>query len=132
MKLEEFKKEILKDSKTRKSYYKSDIAFDLGLLVIEARIKKSVTQEKLARLLGTKQPAIARIENGSVEVKNSFLARIAKVLGMEFVLPNFAYHDEIYSIALNKGQINTSTVSEYYEPNHEIKSPNPDIKVLIH
>jgi len=47
----------------------------------EARLKKGVSQEELARRLGTKQPAIARMEAGYVgEVSFDFLIRAALAL----------------------------------------------------
>lgn len=94
IKFEEFKKTLLKDRKTQKEYARTDIAFELGQRLIVARAIRNMTQKKLARLVGTKQPAIARIESGAVEAKNSFLARAAKALGMELTLPQFMYRVE--------------------------------------
>lgn len=47
----------------------------------EARTKKGISQEELAKILGTKQPAIARMEAGYVgEVSFDFLIRVAIAL----------------------------------------------------
>jgi DNA-binding XRE family transcriptional regulator len=47
----------------------------------EVRLKKGVSQEGLAKRLGTKQPAIARMEAGYVgEVSFDFLIRVAIAL----------------------------------------------------
>lgn len=47
----------------------------------EARIKKGISQETLARMLGTRQPAIARMEAGYVgDVSFDFLIRVAIAL----------------------------------------------------
>lgn len=55
-----------------------------------ARLKKGISQMELAKRLGTKQPAIARMESGFVgEVSFDFLVRVALALGVPFeVLPN--------------------------------------------
>lgn len=51
------------------------------------RIKKRLSQGELAKRLGTKQPAIARMEVGQVgEVSFDFLIRAGLVLGVELKL----------------------------------------------
>jgi ribosome-binding protein aMBF1 (putative translation factor) len=46
-----------------------------------ARLKKGVSQAKLADMVGSKQPAIARMESGQVsEVSMDFLAKVALTL----------------------------------------------------
>ncbi|MBI1909415.1 MAG: helix-turn-helix transcriptional regulator [Deltaproteobacteria bacterium] len=48
-----------------------------------ARLRKGLSQGELARRLGTKQPAIARMEAGCVgEVSFDFLIRVALALGV--------------------------------------------------
>jgi len=44
---------------------KRDIAFQVGKVLEEARTIQGVTQVKLAEMIGTTQPVIARIENGN-------------------------------------------------------------------
>ncbi len=45
------------------------------------RLKKQITQAQLAKMVGSKQPAIARMESGLVsEVSLDFLAKIALAL----------------------------------------------------
>lgn len=45
------------------------------------REKQDVTQEELAELVGTRQPAIARLEAGNVLPRLDLLERIAHALG---------------------------------------------------
>ena len=94
MKWEDLKKELLKDEKLRKEYEKYDLAFEIGETVIDARVKGGVTQSELARLVGTKQPSIARLENGNTLPSLSFLERIARSLGTYLIAPRFAFLDE--------------------------------------
>jgi len=48
-----------------------------------ARMKKAVSQAKLAEMVGSKQPAIARMESGQVsEVSMDFLVKVALTLGV--------------------------------------------------
>ena len=48
-----------------------------------ARLKKGVSQAELAKKLGTKQPAIARMEAGYVgKISFDFLVRVALALGV--------------------------------------------------
>lgn len=47
------------------------------------RLKKKISQADLTKRLGTKQPAIARMESGLVgDVSFDFLIRVAMVLGV--------------------------------------------------
>lgn len=45
------------------------------------RIKRGLTQEQLAELVGTKQSSIARLENGKTQPRLSFLRRVIEALG---------------------------------------------------
>jgi len=51
-----------------------------GYQVARLRILRGLTQSKLAEMVGTHQPSIARLENGSRIPSLSFLERIAKAL----------------------------------------------------
>jgi DNA-binding XRE family transcriptional regulator len=55
--------------------------FRVGVMLREARIAAGMTQEELARRIGTKKTAISRIENHAEDVKLSTLKRTAKALG---------------------------------------------------
>ena len=62
-------------------------------MVVKARMLKGVTQERLAMLADTKQPGIARLENGQSLPSLSFLGRIAKALGTFLHAPRFDFMD---------------------------------------
>lgn len=56
-------------------------------LILEAREAAGLTQRQLADLIGTKQPAIARLEDADYEGHTlSMLQRIADALGRRLVL----------------------------------------------
>ena len=51
-------------------------AFELGFLLREARIEKGMTQEELAKKVGTSKSYISKIENNLKEVRFSTLQKI--------------------------------------------------------
>ena len=80
------KKELLKDPKVRAEYDKLQPKFTAVSALIEARIKKGLTQEALAREIKTKQSAIARIESGNANPSIGFLQKLAEALGKKLVI----------------------------------------------
>ena len=51
-----------------------------GYQIARLRILRGLTQAQLAELVGTHQPSIARLENGSRSPSISFLERVAQAL----------------------------------------------------
>lgn len=51
-----------------------------GYRIARLRIQRGLTQQQLAEIVGTRQPSIARLENGTSVPSLSFLDRIAKAL----------------------------------------------------
>jgi DNA-binding XRE family transcriptional regulator len=51
-----------------------------GYQIARLRIQRGLTQAQLAEMIGTRQPSIARLENGSSVPSLSFLDRIATAL----------------------------------------------------
>ena len=105
MNYKQFKEEILKDDRVKKAYEKQDLAFEMGKILVEARLAKNLTQKELANLLGTKQPSIARIERGDNLPSLSFLEKIAKALEVELLLPKFT--------TLNSDKTKTADITKY-------------------
>jgi transcriptional regulator with XRE-family HTH domain len=94
MKFEEYKNKLLKEDKEfAKAYFdkENDFAFDVANLITEARLHAGLTQDALAKKIGTTQPAIARIERGSALPSLSFLQKIAKALGTYLIAPKFGF-----------------------------------------
>lgn len=55
--------------------------FALAAALIDARVKASMTQEQLAKAMGTTQAAVARMESGRVPPSTRTLQRFAKATG---------------------------------------------------
>jgi len=60
-------KEDLRDPEFRKHFKEERRALALALKVAKLREKKGLTQSELAKLMGTSQQAISRIESGEYE-----------------------------------------------------------------
>lgn len=88
MKLSELKNKIMKDVELYNIYEELKFKEDISLQIIKARNKINITQLELANLINTKQPSIARLENGNSLPSLTLLLRIAKALNtkinMEF------------------------------------------------
>lgn len=56
-------------------------AFIIGEQLKEERIRQGLTQEDLAKRIGTKKSFISRVENGRVDIQLSTLARLFHGLG---------------------------------------------------
>ena len=51
-----------------------------GYQIARLRISRGLTQTQLAKMVGTRQPSIARLENGSSVPSISFLQKVAAAL----------------------------------------------------
>lgn len=75
-----FKKELLKNQAVKKAYDELGPEFALVKMLIRKRLKQGLTQNQLAKKLGTRQPVISRLENGTYNPSLKFLRRIALAL----------------------------------------------------
>lgn len=73
---EDWEAEKLKDVE----FLKAAEELEPGYQVARLRILRGLTQAQLAELVGTRQPSIARLENGSSTPSISFLNKIAEAL----------------------------------------------------
>jgi len=77
----------MKDPKFKKAWQALDAEFAILEGVIKARKKAGLTQEELAKRIGTKQPALSRLEKGGFEKANiETLKKIANALNYELVV----------------------------------------------
>ena len=83
---EKVKKEWLADPKVRAEYEALRPQFELIHEFIAARAHAKLTQEQLARRMGTSQSAIARIESGTRIPSVRTLLRYAEATGTRLVI----------------------------------------------
>ena len=81
-----FKNKLLKDKAARDAYDALGAEYELVAGLIEKRLQKGLTQQALARKVGTKQPAIARLESGEYNPSIAFLGKVAKALGSRLTI----------------------------------------------
>ena len=77
------KKRLLKDKDVQKAYNELEPEFALIQMIIHRRINQGLTQAALARKIGTKQSAIARLESGTYNPSFAFLTRVAGALNAQ-------------------------------------------------
>ena len=87
--LEQLKEKLLKDKAYKKEINKKDLSFEIAESIVDARIKKGMTQKELAKKAGTKQSGIARLESGRNYPSLKNLETIAKILDIEIRNPLF-------------------------------------------
>jgi len=75
------KKSLLKDKEIKKVYDDLEPEFRLSQMIIAKRIEKGMSQADLAKKIGTKQPAVARLESGTYNPSVTLLKKTAKALG---------------------------------------------------
>ncbi|MCL6560240.1 MAG: helix-turn-helix transcriptional regulator [Firmicutes bacterium] len=79
----EVKEDLLRDPEVKKEYDDLEVEYRLLKAVIENRIRKGLSQEMLARKIGTKQTAIARFESGKTNPSLKFIKKISEALDMD-------------------------------------------------
>lgn len=81
-KFEDWEAEKLKDSE----FLVAAEELEPGYQVARLRILRGLTQAQLAELVGTRQPSIARLENGTSIPSLSFLNKVATALNAKIEL----------------------------------------------
>ena len=79
--LKDLKKRLMEDPEFREEYARADEEYKLIEALVRARAAANLTQEELARRLGTTQSAIARLEGGGVSPSFATLRRYAEATG---------------------------------------------------
>jgi len=79
----EIEKKWVKDPQFVKAYDELELEFALIRAILNARIKRGLTQKKLAEKVGTKQSSIARFESGTYNPTLSFVQKLANALDVK-------------------------------------------------
>jgi DNA-binding XRE family transcriptional regulator len=83
---DEFKAELLKDPGVHREYEALKPKYDMIRSLIERRSKLGISQTELARIIGTKQPAISRLEKGDSNTTLSTFFKVADALDLDISL----------------------------------------------
>ena len=83
IKYEDFKAQRLTDPGVRAEYEALEPKFRLIRSIISRRNELNISQEQLAKLVGTKQPAISRLERGDGNITINRLRRVADALNAD-------------------------------------------------
>jgi len=88
---EAFLEKQLKKPEFKRAYDELEDEYNLAAQIIRFHDNRNLTQAQLAHLIGTSQPAIARLESGSHRnVTHYFIYRVAKALDLQ---PKIAFRD---------------------------------------
>jgi transcriptional regulator with XRE-family HTH domain len=82
----ELHKKWMKEPKYRKAYQALEEEFVLASAVIDVRNRAGLTQEELARKMGTTQPVVARLESGRSRPSMRTLERLADATGSRLLI----------------------------------------------
>jgi ribosome-binding protein aMBF1 (putative translation factor) len=95
-------KKWMKEPAYRRAYDALEEEFALAAAVIDARNRAGLTQEQLARKMGTTQPVVARLESGRGRPSMRTLDRFAQATGSRLII-GFA------PVAYRRGRARVST-----------------------
>lgn len=79
-------KKWLKEPKYKQAFEALEEEFALAAAVIDVRNRAGLTQEELARKMGTTQPAVARLESGRIHPSMRTLERLAEATGSRLLI----------------------------------------------
>ncbi|MCR4418614.1 MAG: helix-turn-helix transcriptional regulator [Clostridia bacterium] len=79
-------REELKDPHFKAAWDEFDLEYQVAGLLVKLRAEAGLSQEELARRIGTTQSAIARMESGKVVPRLESLAKIAQACGKRLEL----------------------------------------------
>ena len=119
MNLQEFKKELLKDKEFKKEYERYNLEMEISNMLQEARIIKGITQEKLAKMINSKQSGIARAERGTSLPSLTFLNKIANAFKTNLIV-RFGFMDKVdINFNAHSSEIERNVIYFHHEHNNE-------------
>ena len=91
-KLSELKNELMADENFKNEYGSLEQEFNFAAKMIEVRLQERLSQEQVARRMGTTQSVVARIESGRPLPSLRTLMRYAAAVGrkLDITLPKAA------------------------------------------
>lgn len=79
-KWEAYEKKMMEKPSFKKKVQELAYEYQLAKNIIELRRKRGISQEQLAKKVGTKQPVISRVETAATKPTFSLIQRVAKAL----------------------------------------------------
>jgi ribosome-binding protein aMBF1 (putative translation factor) len=79
-------KKWMKEPKYRRAYKTLEGEFVLASAVMDVRGRAGLTQQELARKMGTTQPVVARLESGRTRPSMRTLERLAEATGSRLLI----------------------------------------------
>ncbi len=83
---EDFEAELLKRPGIRKEYEALEPKYEMISSLIERRNQLKLSQTQVARIIGTKQPAISRLEKGDYNTTLNTFFKVADALDLDICL----------------------------------------------
>jgi transcriptional regulator with XRE-family HTH domain len=81
---DEIHEQDMRDLDYRREIERTRLTNDVAIKVIQYRVTHNLSQAALAKMVGMRQPNIARLEAGDHEPSLSTLARLSSALGLDF------------------------------------------------
>ncbi len=83
---DEFEAKLLEKPKIRREYEALKPKYEMIRSLIKRRSQLRISQTELARIIGTKQPAISRLEKGDYNTTLSTFFKVADALDLDISL----------------------------------------------
>lgn len=83
---EEIHERDMADPAYRAEHERAQFANDVAIRVLRYRTEHGLTQTAFGKLVGLRQPHVARLESGEHEPSLSTLARLSAALGVDFTV----------------------------------------------
>jgi predicted transcriptional regulator len=101
---EEFEAELLQDTEIKKEYEALKPKYDMIRSLINRRNQLRMSQSQLARTVGTRQPAISRLERGDFNnITLSTLMKVAQALDLDLDITLKARRPKVMACSKIKG-----------------------------
>lgn len=82
----EHKARLMKDPEFRAEYEALEPVYQLARILVQKRTERELSQTEMARLMGTKQAVVSRLENVATDPRFSTVQSIADALGTKITL----------------------------------------------